>query len=263
MMSVGQVFSNDYMAKFAKAHNIDMNNLPSKEASEAKLINRSMRSLEENERTKHFKRSLWSGGQELNFTFKQWLPDKQGNISLSKAVARQALNLADGMQENAYNVLFLGEKGTGKTSLALAMLNRLEKTKSMVFVSTAELTYTLNQKYAYQDSRIQSRLSYLEESMKEADVLVLDDFGTETGMKEVTASRSDFQELLYRVSNARWNLNENKIVRSTIITTNNTRSELEKMFNNKLMSRLLPNTKQKENVILMKDLEDVRNVAIR
>lgn len=260
MMNVG--FSQDYIDKFAQSHGVDMSKLPTKEELEAKVINRAMRSVKERERTKHFKRSLWSGGQELNFTFKQWLPNKQGNISLSKAVARQALNLADGMQENAYNVLFLGEKGTGKTSLALAMLDRIKKTKSMVFVSTAELTYTLNQKYEYQDSKIQSRLSYLEESMKEADVLVLDDFGTETGMKEVAASRKDFQELLYRVSNARWNLNENKIVRSTIITTNNTRSELEKMFDSKIMSRLLPNTKQKENVILMKDLEDVRNVAI-
>lgn len=261
MINVG--FSQDYIDKFAQAHGVDMDNLPTKEALEAKLINKAMRSVEKRERTKHFERSVWSGGQKLDFNFKQWQPTKQVNESLSKAVARQALNLARGMRENAYNVLLLGEKGTGKTSLALAMIDLLKSSKSVVFVNTAELTHLLNAKYTYDDIAIVTRLNYLEDSMKNADILVLDDLGTETGMKEVTASRKDLQELLYRVSNARWSLNENKIIHSTIITTNNTREELERMFDSKIMSRLLPNTKQKENVILMKDLEDVRNVAAR
>lgn len=96
--------------------------------------------------------------------------------------------------------------------------------------------------------------------MKEVDVLLLDDFGTEGGMKgdKFSPVRKDMQELMYRVANSRFDLNTNSIVRTTIITTNNLQSELEQMYNEKLISRLIP--KNKEQRLAFNKMKDVRGV---
>ena len=61
---------------------------------------------------------------------------------------------------------------------------------------------------------------------------------------------------MYSVSNARFDEEENAPVGSIIITTNNTLDELHMMYNDKLISRLIP--KDKEKIVVFDKLDDVR-----
>ena len=68
--------------------------------------------------------------------------------------------------------------------------------------------------------------------------------------------RQDLQELLFSVANSRINLQRNEVVGSTIITTNTSVSELETMYNPKLISRLMPH--KPEFIVDFSQLNDVR-----
>ena len=217
---------------------------------EEKLIKESLQTLEENKNKALWRMSIWSGKQEIIFKFSDWDIEKQANKSVAKAVAKQALSLADELKENNFNVTIFGDAGTGKTSLALAMLSRLRKAKkSAMVVSTAELSSMLAE--SFDEQAIKKKLTNLEKALKEVDVLLLDDFGTEGGI-DCRAVRKDLQDYLYKVVNARAG------VKTTIVTTNNGRDELEKMYHTKILSRLL--TKDDNHKIVMKGLEDVRSV---
>ncbi|EJF02184.1 DNA replication protein, partial [Liquorilactobacillus mali KCTC 3596 = DSM 20444] len=65
------------------------------------------------------------------------------------------------------------------------------------------------------------------------------------------------QEFMYRVANARVDFENNKVKRSTIITTNNSRQQLESMYNEKLISRLMTSNPERQ---LAFDLKDVRGI---
>ena len=119
-------------------------------------------------------------------------------------------------------------------------------------VSTAELASLLDNKYTQDDTR--ERLINIERALKEVDVLLLDDFGTEGGsLRSIKVVRKDMQDYLYRVANSRVGGNK-----TTIITTNNNDEDFELMYNTKILSRLL--TKNKDHMIFFKDMKDVREV---
>jgi DNA replication protein DnaC len=97
--------------------------------------------------------------------------------------------------------------------------------------------------------------------MREVDVLLLDDFGTEGGMKVdnvVRPVRKDMQDFMYRVANVRIDFDKNKVEKPTIITTNNLQEDIDRMYNQKAVSRLYP--KSKEHRIAFNKMGDVRNV---
>nr|WP_276508939.1 ATP-binding protein [Periweissella fabalis] len=162
------------------------------------------------------------------------------------------------------NVFLIGGKGSGKTSIALAMLAMLRETKSVMFVNTAELLRLITGRYDYPDFK--KRLIDIERAMNEVDVLVLDDFGTEGGIRSDLSNpkdafkqvHKDMQEMLYRVLNARFDMNKNKVARSTIVTTNNLQEQLEMMYDTKIISRLIP--KNKEQRLAFNGMQDVRGI---
>ena len=108
----------------------------------------------------------------------------------------------------------------------------------------------------YEKTDVKDRVEYVTKLMKTVDVLLLDDFGSESGLGEVKIARKDLQELLFSVANSRINLQRNEVVGSTIITTNSSLDELERMYNPKLISRLLPH--QSEWIVDFSQLNDVR-----
>lgn len=88
--------------------------------------------------------------------------------------------------------------------------------------------------------------------------MVLDDFGTEGGQKsDELRVRRDMQEWLYQASNARIDLQNNQPTGSTIITTNNTSNELLRMYDPKLISRIV--TKNPQRIIDFTKAKEVRN----
>lgn len=201
-----------------------------------------------------YKKSVWSGGQEIKFTFDDWDVSKQADIDKAREVGNKAYKLAQELKTENFNVTLYGNSGVGKTSLAIAMMTKLreEANKSIMVVSTAELASLLDNKYTQDDTR--ERLINIERALKEVDVLLLDDFGTEGGsLRSIKVVRKDMQDYLYRVANSRVGGNK-----TTIITTNNNDEDFELMYNTKILSRLL--TKNKDHMIFFKDMKDVREV---
>lgn len=258
MSNLGQVrFDPKQIAALAAKHGIDMNNLPTKEERDKAAFEQGWANYQAKVRRWFDSMSVWPSVHRLKFTFSDWNTDLQDG-SVASSLGNQAFILCKQLNDKPGNVFMLGDRGVGKTSLALAMLDKLGATKTTMFVSTAELASMIGQQYDYSD--VAKRIKKIEKAMKEVDVLLLDDFGTEGGMKgdKFSPVRKDMQELMYRVANSRFDLNTNSIVRSTIITTNNLQSELEQMYNEKLISRLIP--KNKEQRLAFNKMKDVRGV---
>ncbi|MGM9908016.1 AAA family ATPase, partial [Limosilactobacillus sp.] len=201
--------------------------------------------------------SLYSGDQRLDFSFKNWQTDMQPqNVAGAKSVGNKCYVLAKKMINQPMKVLLSGPPGTGKTSLAMAILNYLAgEGFTVMTVSTMELQHLLDSSYKAEDAK--DKLDYTEKLMKTADVLLLDDLGTEGGMKhDIQPVRKTMQELMFRVANARLDLKRNEPVHSIIVTTNCTTDELAQMYNEKIISRLVPHNRQQ--IVDFNGLQDVR-----
>lgn len=255
MESTKGLFTHADVQKIIEKRGIDVNTLPTQDEIEHRFYERSMANLNR-KGTCHLSLLSLPGNVPAKFTFEKWQPEMQTDLQTSRDLGNRAYKLAKQMQKTPENMILFGPRGTGKTSLALAMLTSLrDQGQSGLFISTAELSNLMSLQYDAPDVR--KRLAGIERAMKEADVLLLDDFGTEGGMKlDIKPVRRDMQELMYRVANARLDFESNSPRLSTIITTNNEMSELEHMYNSKLISRLIP--KSKECTLNFEDLKDVR-----
>lgn len=145
---------------------------------------------------------------------------------------------------------FAGDPGVGKSHLAMSILRNLNETgnkdKSCLFVSIDEMFLRIRNSFDDKESRYTEH--YFADLLTSVDYLVLDDLGTETGGSGTKKTASDFvMRVLYAITNGRQN-------KSTIITTNLTRPELEKMYDRKLVSRLMKNI----YVIKFEDTTDKR-----
>lgn len=220
-----------------------------------------------------YKQSLWSGRTPIHFNFNNWQSSLQINSKQADQLYQKAQNLAKqmiGPDTKPFNVLLKGVPGTGKTSLALAMIdyirhhgyrwdyvkqpdgtqNKSKRYVDVFFLATDEMAELCNRK-VNGDMQANNRLFQVIKLAKKTDVLVLDDFGTEGGMKgNVRPVRKDMQEYMYNITNARSGRKQ------TIITTNNDDNELKAMYNVKLISRLIPSDPQ--HVLDFNDLLDVR-----
>lgn len=122
------------------------------------------------------------------------------------------------------NLLLLGSVGTGKTCLAAAIANELESRGYSAIFMTAFAFNDACRKYhtSFEPSRSETL-----DSLIGADLLVIDDLGTESILRNVTL------EYLYTVVSERMNAK-----RHTLITTNLSPDELASRYGERTASRL-------------------------
>jgi DNA replication protein DnaC len=215
----------------------------------AKLVAEESRKFQEAEKNKQYNtlkiRSVVADQTLLGARLDNYMTEHPEEIQ-NKQIVLEALDHYK--QGTPFNLVLQGKQGTGKSHLTYGLLHDLNETRSCscLFVSVDEMLRKIKDSFNNKESRYTE--SYFVDLLSSVDFLGLDDLGAETGAVNTDKSASDFvQRVLYGVTNARQN-------KSTIITTNLSSEHLFKMYDKKLVSRLLKNPK----VVIFKDSKDKR-----
>lgn len=165
-----------------------------------------------------------------NASFDNYIIDNEETsraLKQAKIIATQYLDT-----DKHFNTILTGVPGVGKSHLAMSILKMVnensEKPMSCLFMSISDLLSLVKDSFSNPKSK------YTEYNMlhllKKVDLLVLDDFGSESSFKRETTESSEYnQGFLFKVLNARTR---------TIITTNLSSDEMYKIYNGKIISRL-------------------------
>lgn len=218
-----------------------------------------IKSIKRNREKIYRRDCVWGTSGKQTFTFKRWNPNFQDDKQLAYEILKKSSGITKRLATENFNVLLYGEAGTGKTAMCLAIMDALQNNtdKTVMFISVVDLRELIM--YDFSDNEAAIKIKNIERSMREVDVLILDDFGSEAGGMKNTGSASErLQQFWFRVGEARQKRSENgNKMFSTIVTTNNDREELERMYNKKIVSRLI--TKKADNVVVFEGLEDLRD----
>lgn len=165
-----------------------------------------------------------------------------------KELKRRAMQIAaDYANGENYNVFMQSkESGNGKTLLASCILAQVGKNPAAamttMFVSTAQMKKLVVRKF---DNTTRSddlyslgdELHDFERNAGRADLLVLDDLGTESSLKtdgNISSANQTISEMLFNIA-------EKREFKPTIITTNYSGQELKQIYNNKIIDRFMTN----------------------
>ncbi|MEE0264555.1 MAG: ATP-binding protein [Acutalibacteraceae bacterium] len=154
-------------------------------------------------------------------------PQSDGNISDRERMGKYfeyCKSYAEGFTEEARNIFMRGNTGLGKTHLSLAIGRAvIEKGFGVIYCSTPEILAKLEKEHFGKTKTDEDS----EETLKECDLLILDDLGSEF-------HTSFTKNKIYNIINFR--LIHQK---PTIISTNLDYEELENAYSKRLISRLL------------------------
>lgn len=174
--------------------------------------------------------------------------------------AKRVKKLSEDYQNGErYNVIMQGKPGTGKTMLASALLNDLSNNSNpplaCLFIDAVmlrECALAMNERYgSLSVKKQQDHYLQLQEDVKQADVVVLDDLGSESSMndKSINEANETVQRALFQLTTALTN-------KALIVTTNYTLKQLCMMYNSKIISRII--TQNKEHIIKFEGIPDYR-----
>lgn len=152
---------------------------------------------------------------------------------------------------NNFNTVLTGIAGTGKSHLAMSILKKVNDNTqtSCLFISTNELMRKIRE--SFNNRQTQYTEAYWVGLLKRVDLLVLDDFGSESTFRneEQQESSEYTQNVLFGILEARTR---------TIITTNLTSEELRKIYNPKIISRMYRGLSQNEVIKFTTETTDKR-----
>lgn len=191
--------------------------------------------------------------KESDFTNFYILTEKE------KRVYDISLERCERMTEGkTFNLIFTGSAGLGKSHLAMSILKEVnnhevpELYRKTMFAGVSEILSEIRNSFDDRNSKFNEYS--MTKLLSLPDILVLDDLGSETGSIKTTKQASDFtQRVLYNVLNARQG-------KCTIVTTNYSGKQLQHVYDNKLLSRLLYNARG--NVINFDGIKDKRITEI-
>jgi len=249
------------MRQIAHKHGIDLSKMDFKEINSQReermnqeAIRLTKRNIESKKR-RFLEYSLVSDESDLKQNFNDFsVGDSLQQMELDKAkqIAERISNGETG------NFTFSGNAGSGKTLLAVSILNYVNTNsyKKLCYFLSFEMYMTMV-KASFNDNRLKDDVQIIEMCVRDSDLLVLDDLGSETFMqhidqrkKEPTQASEFTQEALFRFADYRKN-------KTNIVTTNNSSKELQSIYNSKIYSRLI--AKKAENAIRF-DSRDMRNI---
>ena len=148
------------------------------------------------------------------------------NIKNIKKIAIKFIENFDDPIEK--NLLFTGNTGLGKTFLSNCIANEMLKKGKTVLYQTAPIMLD-----EIIDYRFGKKDNFIYENILNADLLIIDDLGTET------LNSIKFTEL-FNVINTRL-LNQNNHITKTIISTNLLMQNLYEIYEERICSRLIGN----------------------
>ena len=162
-----------------------------------------------------------------NFDLKYYSENPLDNGIIPKAKANQALEAsrkyAQNFSSNSKNLLFMGATGLGKTHLSLAIANVvINRGYSVCYGTSHNICEDLRAESFGRDDYV----NYNKKQVLDADLLILDDLGTEINNQFNTAS-------IYNIINTRVLTGK-----PTIISTNFDSDELLEKYDQRVSSRL-------------------------
>lgn len=133
-------------------------------------------------------------------------------------------NYADNFNKHSKSLFMKGKTGLGKTHLSLSIANEaIKKGYGVIYVSAPAIVSKLeNERFSYDKTNATTEATLLN-----CDLLIIDDLGTEFATQYTTSA-------IYNIFNSR--LLADKPV---IINTNLTLQELEKLYSQRFVSRII------------------------
>lgn len=185
------------------------------------------------------RKTLLSDKTLLIASLKNYTAPANSEANINKQIAIECVSRIKKGQ--VFNIVFQGKAGTGKSHLSYAILRELNSAKiqsvgddepvqkSCAFISFELMLRRVRESYKNPDL-IMNEFYFLK-LIETVDFLVVDDLGAESGATDTEKAATDFvHKFLYALSSSR----QDKV---TIYTTNLSSITLNKLYDEKLLSR--------------------------
>lgn len=183
------------------------------------------------------------------------------NFKIADAKTKEAKQVAakiidDFLDGEPVHGIFSGSTGTGKTHLAMGILYEIliqsDYKKRCLFVDFREL---INQmKLGFNDKEAFKRYNQsVIAEIKQADIVVIDDIGSEAGDDVDNYSASQYN------LDVATTLFQSRVNQATIVTTNRTGSDLKSIYGSRVVSRIMAHTK--DHIMRFDNMKDWRLIA--